>query len=286
MVKYDFDIDTERCILPLTGNPGKYVEVTLARVSYCGKLGLTHYEDEFPDEDSDEFSFEEVVIPFVYDDLVMKYVVDGGYVITKKYGYKGLQALKAVEVDGQIEVYAKPLLTCEYDQIVGCLGAFLLYRGEHVMYYDIEKDMISEHYDGIQELYANILGCWLGNRQIIVNLNCDVELYQPERHWKYDFLCRYDNGCIFKVTKNGRTIDDLSARLVFYSDYYQKVCYTKIYDQISVLALDDGCGCLKATEIHLISNDKMEKISATKIFVSDLDIDKCLKAESEEDHGF
>jgi len=49
MVNYDFIIDAERCNLPLTGNPGKYVEVTLARASYCGKLGLTHYEDEFPD---------------------------------------------------------------------------------------------------------------------------------------------------------------------------------------------------------------------------------------------
>jgi len=281
MVNYDFIIDAERCNLPLTGNPGKYVEVTLARASYCGKLGLTHYEDEFPDEDSDEFSFEEVVIPFVYDDLVMKYVVDGGYVITKKYGYQGLQVLKAVEVDGQIEVYAKQLLTFEYDHIVGCLGAFLLYRGDHVMYYDIEKDVISEHYDGIQELYANVLGCWLGNRQIIVNLNSEVELYQPERHWKYDFLCRYDNGCVFKVTKNGRTIDDLSARLVFYSDYYQKVYYTKIYDQISVLALDDGYSCFKATEIHLINNNEIRKIVATKIFVDDSDIMRFKNEEAE-----
>lgn len=90
----------------------------------------------------------------------------------------------------------------------------------------------------------------------------------------------YGDVCIFKVTEEEKRMDDLSARLVIYFDCTQKNYYTKIYDQISAFALYDGCGCLKATEIHLIRNDEFKKILSINVFVGDIDIDQFMQKET------
>lgn len=285
MIQYDNIISSFLCVVPLIEDPLESIEVDLCIVSYNDKYGLIYKEDMICRELGKSINREQMVLPCVNENIFCDGIRYIGNLIIVNNGKQGLTSLQAAACQGGFTVIAKELLPCIYDQITNCLDTLsimLLYQGGKVLYYDVDSNEISVPYDEVQSIHFGILGCWEENKQKIVNLYSDVELYQPELGWKYDFLCRYDNGCVFKVAKNGRTVDDLSARLVFYSDCHQKVCYTKIYDQISVFALDDGCGCLKATEIHLISNDEMEIISATNVFISSSNIDRFIKKETRE----
>jgi len=149
-----------------------------------------------------------------------------------------------------------------------------LYQAGKVLYYDTIKNAIGGPYDAIQGLCYNVWGCWNGNQQQILCCDEGIIFYQPEIGWKYDYLCRYGEGYIFKVSKIERYIDDFECRLVFYSELEQKIYKTKLFNQISIFALDDGCGCLKATEIHMIDHNEMKIIKATNVFIEDFDVER------------
>ena len=284
MKKYDTIVSTFTCSVPMLEDASVYVELDLLIVLKDGKYGLEYIADCYAACRPDVGYYTKTVIPCIYDNLFCDSHGYCSYFIMVNKGKQGMICLQVLDIRGEFLVIAKEILPSVYDQIVNCLDTpaiILLYQAGKVLYYDICKEKLCGPYDAVQGLYYNVFGCWKGNHQQILCAAEDIEFYQPEPGWKYDFLCRYENGCIFKVSKIDKTIDDLEGRLVFYSEHNQKVDYTGVYEQISVFTLDDGYGCLKATEIHFINYDKISKILTAKIFVDDSDIMQFIKEEME-----
>ncbi len=284
MKNYDIVVSSFKCTVPMIEDISEYVEVDLLIVSKDGKFGLEYKTDFYFEEIANEGCFTKTVIPCIHDNLFCDYQGDCSYLIMVNNGKQGMVYLQASDIKGGILVTAREILPCVYDRITNCLDTpsiILLYQAGKVLYYDISRNVIGGPYDAIQGLCYNVWGCWNGNQQQILCCDEGITFYQPEIGWKYDYLCRYDDGCIFKVSKFERYIDDFECRLVFYSESEQKIYKTNLYDQIGIFALDDGCGCLKATEIHMIDHNEMKRIKATNLFVANIDISRFV----EEDMG-
>lgn len=284
MKKYDTIVSTFTCSVPMLEDASAYVELDLLIVLKDGKYGLEYKENHYTSCISDLGYYTKTVIPCIHDNLFCDSHGYCSYLIMVNKGKQGMIRLQISDNRGEFLVIAKEILPSVYDQIVNCLDTpaiILLYQAEKVLYYDTNRNIIGGPYDSIQGLYYNVWGCWNGNQQQILCCDESITFYQPEIGWKYDFFCRYEDGCIFKVSKIEKHIDDLECRLVFYSDSEQKIYKTKLYDQISFFALDDGCGCLKATEIHLIDSDRMKRIKPTNIFVDNVDVSQFVEEDME-----
>lgn len=285
MVKNDKTIICSfRCLVPMIEDNSEHIEIEMLIVSKDGKYGLEYIIESCVDEIDNVGLNSRTIIQCVNDNLFCDSLGHCSYLIVVNEGKQGLITLQAKEIRGGFMVITKEIFPCVYDQIINCPDTpsiILLYQAGKVLYYDICKKICCGPFDAIQGLYCNVFGCWKGNQQQIRCSDEEIEFYHPELGWKYDFLCRYDNGSVFKVSKIDKTIDDLEGRLVFYSEDEQKVYYTGIYEQISIFALDDGYSCFKATEIHLINNNEIRKIVATKIFVDDSDIMRFKNEEAE-----
>lgn len=256
---YDSVVHSFFCYMCMTDESSESIRVELAIVEKAGKYGLVQVHQLLLENTDDSCYHEELIIPCVFENLYYPEIAGVSCLFVVQDGKHGVLSMKAIKVMEGAELVIKEWIPCRYDQIhynYDCPAAFLMRRKGKEYYYDLYYDEISKPYDLVQCLYPNILACWEWKRQIIINLNDEAEFYQPEDGWRYQYACRYKEGCIFRITKEEATLKPAPVRLGFYSETKRSFYCTEIFEQAKIIAADIGQGTFCVAKIEVLVDGK------------------------------
>lgn len=175
---YDSVVHSFRCYVEISGHPSETAEVELEIVVKKQKYGLLQVI--YLPSDGKVCHSKEDVIPCIYDHLSYQMIVGGSCLIAVQKEKCGILSIQAITTPSGYVLSIKEIVPCKYDRIeyqVDCPAMFHLFHSGKESYYDLICKKTSATYDTIQILYPNILECWNGNIQTVVNLNNSTESY-------------------------------------------------------------------------------------------------------------